>query len=377
VTARNTDVIWPSAIEGSFILGRDNRVTYTPPPAIGTYEFTVVAAADPSRTVTARITVVHAPPEITISPANPPEIKTAKTFQFTAATVIPVGQPQQEPTWEVQGDCGTISQDGLFSAAARFGPCTVRARIRDNNNRIISDSVQIRITELSLDDILRDMVHVRGGTFTMGCTPEQENECSSGEIPAHQVTLNDFHIGRYPVTYVVWGRIMGWNNPPRTSWNLPVENVSWDEVQTFITALNNETGRNFRLPTEAEWEYAARGGDQSRRHMYSGSNNLDDVGWYIGNSDSSTQPVGMKRANELGIHDMSGNVSEWVNDRYGPYGGDPLNNPIGPTSGTSRVVRGGSSVSPDAIARVSFRGGWEPSRRHNFLGFRLAITTTR
>ena len=356
VTPRNTDIIWPDpgTVEGSFTTS-GNRARYVPPSIVGTYRFTVTAAADTSRTVTARITVVYAAPQITILSAAP-EVRIGHTVQFTAVTTIPFGQPQpQDPEWEVSGNCGMIDQNGLFSAA-RFGPCTVRASLRDNNNRRITDSASVTIREPVLDDILRDMVHVRGGTFAMGCSG---SDCPHTANPGHSVTLSDFHIGRYPVTQFVWKQIMGLNiNPSRNREdNLPVENVSWDEMQEFLERLNDRTGRNYRLPTEAEWEYAARGGDQSRGHMYSGSNNLDDVGWYIDNSDGRTRPVGMKRENELGIHDMSGNVDEWVSDR---------------------IVRGGSAVREAEAASVYSRGGCTGICNPNpYLGFRLAITSTR
>ena len=390
VTAKNTAITWPDRgdVDGSFTVN-GNKAIYVPPSATGTYRFTVTAEANPSKSVTARITVVYAAPQITISPSNSPEIKVGKTILLTAETVIPTGQPQpQNPTWEVTGDCGTIIPNesttpnvatALFSAA-RSGDCTVRASLRDLNNKRITESAIIKIKDPTLDDILGDMVQVRGGTFTRGCTSVRESDCYDFEKPAHQVTLSDFYIGRYEVTQFVWKQIMGININPSSNRkdNLPVENVSWDDVQEFIEKLNERTGKNYRLPTEAEWEYAARGGNESRRSIYSGSNTLEDVGWYDDNSDSETQPVGMKKANELGIYDMSGNVDEWVSDWFGRYGGDSLNNPTGPASGSVRVVRGGSSARYEDAARVFSRGGCTDFCNPNpYLGFRLAITSTR
>ena len=381
VTAKNTGIKWPDQgeVDGSFTLN-GNKATYSPPSSIGTYRFTVSAEANPSKNVTAKITVVFAAPQITITPASS-EIKIGKTIQFTAHTDIPTGQPQvQDPLWEVSGNCGTIDQNGLFSAASA-GDCTVRASLKDINNKKITESAAVKIKEPTLQDILGDMVHVSGGTFTMGCTPEQESDCYSYERPAHQVTLSDYYIGKYEVTQFVWRQVMGmYNNPSgnRKGDNFPVENVSWDEAQTFIEALNEKTGKSYRLPTEAEWEYAARGGNQSRRYLYSGSNTLDEAGWYNDNSDNETHPVGMKKSNELGIYDMSGNVDEWVNDLYGAYNGNTQSNPTGPESGSARVVRGGSSVRNDEAARVFSRGGCtgicDPNPN---LGFRLAITSTK
>ena len=154
------------------------------------------------------------------------------------------------------------------------------------------------------------MVEVRGGTFTMGATSEQEVDAFGDEKPAHEVTLSDYYIGKTEVTQALWKAVMG-NNPSYFEGeNLPVECISWHDCKTFISKLNALTGKNFRMPTEAEWEYAARGGSKSRGYKYSGSNTLDDVAWYSGNSDSETHEVGTKSPNELGLYDMSGNVSE-------------------------------------------------------------------
>ena len=379
VTAKNTGIIWPdsSEIDGSFTVKGD-KVTYMPPLSTGAYKFTVAAEANPSKRVTAKITVVYAAPEITITPTNPPEIKIGKTLQFTAHQDIPMGQPKPQDTlWEISGNCGTIDQDGFFSAAVA-GFCTVTASIKDINNKKISETVTITIKDTTLDDILTDMARVPGGTFTMGCTLEESN-CYSRETPAHQVTLGEFYIGKYEVTQDIWKKVMGVNYNPSGNIgnNFPVENVSWDDIQTFLERLNDRTGKTYRLPTEAEWEYAARGGNQNNVYTYSGSNTLDDVGWYYDNSDLKTHPVGMKKANGLGIYDMSGNVDEWVSDFFNRYGSDPKSNPTGPESGSERVVRGGSVLYDEDSARVYARGGYNPDLSNPRLGFRLAITSIR
>jgi formylglycine-generating enzyme required for sulfatase activity len=204
-----------------------------------------------------------------------------------------------------------------------------------------------------------EMVFVKGGAFIMGCTGEQD-DCSDNERPAHEVTLTDFHIGKYEVTQAQWTSVMG-NNPSGFKGdNLPVENVSWDEIQVFIKKLNAQTGKNYRLPTEAEWEYATRGGDKSKRYKYSGSNNVDEVAWYGNNALLQTHAVGTKQANELGIYDMSGNVYEWCSDWYGNY--------------ATRVVRGGSWLSVMQSVRTPFRIHYTPDYKYINLGFRLVCT---
>ena len=214
---------------------------------------------------------------------------------------------------------------------------------------------------------LIEMVYVQGGTFDMGSNIENV------EKPIHQVTLGDYYIGKYEVTQAQWIEIMG-NNPSFFKGdNLPVENVSWEDIQEFITRLNEKTGRTYRLPTEAEWEYAARGGNKSQGYLYSGSNNLDDVVWYERNSNYKTHPVGQKQANELGIYDMSGNISEWCNDWYGPYSSSSQTNPTGPSSGSYPIYRGGDFAGDKRYCRVAFRSYSSPGSRFDFLGFRLSL----
>ena len=217
-----------------------------------------------------------------------------------------------------------------------------------------------------------DMALVEGGPFMIGCTPGQQRDCDRDEQPMQEVTLNDFYIGKYEVTQAQWRLVMG-NDPSNFKGdNLPVESVSWNDVQEFINRLNQRTGENYRLPTEAEWEYVARGGNQRRDTKYSGSNNIEEVAWYEKNSGGKTHPVGSKKANELGIHDMSGNVYEWVNDWYGNYSDGRLTNPKGPSSGSNRVIRGGSYSNNEWSARVSHRNDTDPGKRYKNLGFRLA-----
>ncbi|GHT39099.1 hypothetical protein AGMMS49965_04210 [Bacteroidia bacterium] len=224
-----------------------------------------------------------------------------------------------------------------------------------------------------------EMVTVVGGTFTMGATSEQGNDFSADERPTRSVTLSTYAIGKYEVTQKQWYDIMGsWPNTAPTAAggkgdNYPMYYVSYTNIQSFLAKLNQKTGKKFRLPTEAEWEYAARGGAQSRGCKYSGSNNIDDVAWYNGNCNKA-QPVGTKQPNELGIYDMSGNVWEWCADWYGEYSNGAETNPTGPPSGSRRVDRGDSWINPPTDCRVSARSFFAPASNSLYLGFRLALS---
>ena len=226
------------------------------------------------------------------------------------------------------------------------------------------------ILPIEVKGISFNMVRVEGGTFDMGATPEQVNP-NDDEKPVHQVTLSSYYIGETEVTQALWQAVMGSNPSDFKGDSLPVEYVSWDDCQTFIERLNTITHRNFRLPTEAEWEFAARGGNKSRHTQYSGSDNLDEVAWYGSNSNDKTHPVKSKKANELGIYDMSGNVWEWCQDKYDST---PQNNPIGPSSGARRVSRGGGWGSDARGCRLSCRSGRSPGFRTTFLGLRLVLS---
>jgi formylglycine-generating enzyme required for sulfatase activity/tRNA A-37 threonylcarbamoyl transferase component Bud32 len=220
-----------------------------------------------------------------------------------------------------------------------------------------------------------EMVYVQGGTFTMGCTSEQSG-CGDDEKPAHTVSLSSFSIGKYEVTQAQWRAVMG-DNPSDFSGcdRCPVEQVSWDDVQKFISKLNQLTGKRYRLPTEAEWEYAARGGSRSNGYQYSGSNNIGSVAWYEGNGGNKTHTVGSKSPNELGIYDMTGNVWEWCSDWYDAnyYKSSPSSNPKGPSSGNGRVLRGGSWYFDAEYCRVANRYYSTPSARYYSIGFRLLL----
>ena len=223
-----------------------------------------------------------------------------------------------------------------------------------------------------VDGVSFTMVYVSGGTFTMGATAEQGLDAYRDEKPVHSVTLSGYCIGQTLVTQALWETVMG-NNPSYFKGaQLPVETVSWNDCQIFISRLNAKTGKQFRLPTEAEWEYAARGG-HSGGSKYAGSDKIKDVAWCAANSHGSSHDVGIKNPNCLGIYDMSGNVWEWCQDLYGEYSFSFTNNPEGSTSGYHHVNRGGSWFYDARFCRVSFRNHNSPSYSSNNLGLRLAL----
>ncbi len=211
-----------------------------------------------------------------------------------------------------------------------------------------------------------EMVRVEAGTFQMGGDGEYDGK------PVHSVTLSqEYYIGKYQVTQAQWTAVMGSNPSYFKGGNLPVEHVSWNDVQEFFTKLNEMEGTSkYRLPTEAEWEFAARGGNQSKGYTYAGSNNIDDVAWYGLNS-SSTHEVGTKSPNELVIYDMSGNVYEWCNDWHGGYSSDAVTDPSGPSTGSGRVLRGGGWGGGVYGCRVADRYSSYPSYGNRSRGFRL------
>ena len=220
-----------------------------------------------------------------------------------------------------------------------------------------------------------EMVYVEGGTFQMGATEEQGEDACDDEKPVHRVTLSSYLIGKHEVTQALWEEVMG-SNPShnKQGGDYPVENVSWFDCQEFIGKLNARTGMQFRLPTEAEWEYAARGGDRSKGYKYAGRDNLDEAGWYDGNSGNHTHPVGLKKPNELGLYDMSGNVWEWCEDRYGKYSSEAQTNPTGPQSGGDRVLRGGCGWNDARHCRVSDRMSLAPGCGDVVGGLRLVLS---
>lgn len=232
--------------------------------------------------------------------------------------------------------------------------------------------MQSLILSASKNDIPEiEMVFVEGGTFTMGFDPDETEHVY--ETPKHEITLHDFKIGKYEVTQALWQTVMG-NNPSLfRGENLPVENVSWHDVQQFIKKLNKLTGKHYRLPTEAEWEFAARGGNMSENYLYIGGDEIDKTAWHFNNSDKCSHPVGSLGFNELGIYDMAGNVSEWTQDWFEHYSDKPQTNPKGAkSSNIGKVFRGGSWAILMTYNSPSCRHVSDPTFRAPYIGFRLA-----
>ena len=225
------------------------------------------------------------------------------------------------------------------------------------------------------------LIAVEGGTFTMGATSEQGNSVYDNEKPVHQVTLSSYYIGETEVTQELWEAVMG-NNPSHfKDARKPIEEVSWNDCQVFLHKLNDLTGERFHLPTEAQWEFAARGGNKSKYFKFSGSNTIEDIAWYWGSVPSQfegaagygTQPSATKCCNELGIYDMTGNISEWCYDWKSDYSTRSQTNPAGPNSGNSRIIRGGSWMDTWGFCRVSYRS-WSNSDYKSWqVGLRLAL----
>ena len=245
---------------------------------------------------------------------------------------------------------------------------TIQIREKQTNN--FKAVMEKGADGLFINSLGMEFVLVEAGTFQMGSTSGD-----SDEKPVHQVTLTkDYYLGKYEVTQAQWVAVMGSNPSDFKGDNLPVEQVSWNMIQEFITKLNQkEGGDKYRLPTEAEWEFAARGGNKSQGYTYAGSNTIGDVAWYSSNSSSQTHQVGTKKANELGIYDMSGNVWEWCSDWWGTYSSESQTDPTGPSTDSNRVLRGGSWYSSGNKCRVAFRIYDDPSNHYCSCGFRILV----
>ena len=346
-----------------------------------TYELIITASGSTQIAQKQRLTIRYSPSSATVLVDN----KMVKGTNGVAQTTLPIGQhsyivacdgyESEEGTVKLKASApsniqitltkeAVAIQQNIVSQPAVAQQPVVQAPIANSDN----------ITIPVKDGISIDMVRVEAGTFTMGATAEMKDP-NDDEKPTHRVTLtNDYYIGKYEVTQALWKAVMGKNPSYFKGDNLPVENVSWDDCQEFISKLNSITGKTFRLPTEAEWEYAARGGNKSRGYQYSGSNNLSDVAWFFDNSGSKTHAVGTKQANELGIYDMSGNVWEWCQDWYGKYKRSSQVNPTGANSGSNRVRRGGSWGTTARACRSSCRHYDSLFDLGRFRGLRLVLS---
>ena len=257
---------------------------------------------------------------------------------------------------------------GLLGLAEESGYYTMDLDFND---------VPINTKEFTVGDVTFSMVEVKGGSFLMGASMEQINDAHDDEYPLHNVTLGDYYIGQTEVTQELWKAVMGSVTGTHLNPKYPVGGVSWLECQQFIAKLNEMTGENFRLPTEAEWEFAARGGAGSKPRLYAGSDNIENVAWYNGNSSRTPHAVTTKYPNQLALYDMSGNAMEWCSDWYGPYSSDAQTNPTGPADGSLRVCRGGAWGYGNDLCRVSCRNSFAPSNSMNEnLGLRLVWTPT-
>lgn len=305
--------------------------------------------------------------------------KFVKGTNGIAETTLPIGQH----SYIVACD-GYESEEGMIKLKAS-APSTIQISllkesvsnngISENNNQHIENINETTDNDSVvnlLEKLNNDMVYIEAVEFTMGATKEQKGEANSDEKPAHPVVLNCFYLCKYEVTQELWEAVMGDNPSHFKGKNLPVENVSWDDCQKFIMKLNELTGKKYRLPTEAEWEYAARGGSNSMHYKYSGGNSLEYVSWYFHNSMDKTHTVGMMIPNELGLYDMSGNVWEWCQDWYGSYGKKTAYYPTGPIKAYNKVFRGGGYDNGNTYCRCSYRNGTAPQNKFKNLGLRLA-----
>jgi formylglycine-generating enzyme required for sulfatase activity len=272
------------------------------------------------------------------------------------------GNTWSAPLKNVSGDLGK----NISSGEKR-----INWKVLEERAQLVGDNMKFKVIAGGQDQTEKSfepaMIFVEGGTFQMGSNSGEEDE-----KPEHSVTLSSFNIGKYEVTQAQWNSVMG-NNPSHFSGcdDCPVETVSWNDVQDFIRKLNAQTGRNYRLPTEAEWEYAAKGGKKSKGFTYSGSNDLNSVAWNSDNSGDKTHVVGSKQANELGVYDMTGNVWEWCFDWYGTYSTYREIDPTGASSGENRVLRGGCWFSNASFCRISNRIRDDEDGRYYNCGFRL------
>jgi len=302
-------------------------------------------------------------------------MKNNETKTLTA-TLNPSGIDASTIQWSSSNTSIAKVNNGVVTALAT-GICEITARCQDKQ----ASCVVAVVKEIDVNGVSFIMVPVKGGTFTMGATYDQVG-ADANERPPHQVTVSDYMIGQTEVTQELWTIVMGYTPGYFKGYpQHPVENVTWEDCSLFVDKLNEMTGLNFHLPTEAQWEYAAHGGNRSMGYKYSGSNNAAEVGWFANNSGSlpSTDPdygphdVATKNPNELLIYDMCGNVNEWCNDWYSPYTSQSQTDPTGPSTGSYKVYRGGSWMDPILECRITFRYMQTTVFKNDRMGLRLAL----
>ena len=303
-------------------------------------------------------------------------VQSSKTQDEWLADDIPVGEYPAIFTWNNKTLNGIIKVEHL--QLTHLFVNMIKGEIEDRNPFSAKQNTYRETGGASMNMGNIEMIFIKGGTFEMG---DVFGGGDNDEKPVHTVSVSDFYMSKYEVTQKEWQAVMDANPSYFKNWDdCPVENVSWNDVHEFINKLNARTGKRFRLPTEAEWEYAARSG--GKKEKFSGVNveglqnlqrSLDDVAWYNDNSGSKTHPVGQKQPNGNGLYDMSGNVWEWCEDWYDEnyYKNSPSSNPKGPSSGTYRVLRGGSWGYGAYFLRSSARAGADPVYRDGNYGFRL------
>lgn len=300
-----------------------------------------------------------------------------KQADITVSVSEDGGTTWHAPLKQVSGDVGKQVQPGSK---------TIYWDVLAEYDQLVGTNICFKITPeggenltFTINGVSFTMVYVQGGTFSMGATSEQGEDAGDEEKPAHKVTLSDYYIGQFEVTQGLWQAVMGSNPAYHKNGDCyPIETILWVDCQQFIRKLNGSLsgqldGKHFVLPTEAQWEYAARGGQKSKGYKYAGSNNLTEVGWYSDNSEKETHPVGQKLPNELGLYDMSGNVEEWCQDWYLFYYSSAQTYPRGISFLPRRVYRGGCYYNFTKGCRVSFRSGSDPAISAEYRGLRLAL----
>jgi formylglycine-generating enzyme required for sulfatase activity len=336
----------------------------------------------------------------TIQSATPPDSAGVKKTQIKTVRAEPVGNNTQTIKFMCDEECivlidgekrGHLKPKAVLKINLRKGQYLLEAdgiNTADEINEtfVVEETGTERLFQIQLNHVTGtrvakqdevqtqahsvrpDMVFVQGGTFSMGGQDGNTNN----ENPSHSISVKSFYISKYEVTQAQWQAVMG-NNPSAINCdNCPVETISWNDAQEYCQKLSSLTGKAYRLPTEAEWEYAACGGSKSRRFTFSGSSNIESTGWYNENSGGRIHPVGQKSPNELGLYDMTGNIGEWCSDWYDRsyYASSPANAPEGPSTGTYRVIRGGSWDDKPGYCKITNRDFNEPNDRLGNIGFR-------